>query len=650
MKAPKADQPYTTHNRRQYVRSLLPKDGSERPSLRAMAAMVESQFGESVTHATIRNDIAWLQKQVMPDRAEWQKLLRPEHFPEWRRKLFTAPGGGEYDTPKYQHAWLYLIWCFVFKERVPDWVLVELDLPITVNDHLLGGQSLLTAIVLAPPRHGKTELVIHAMLFIFCADASKRIIYCSGISRTSADNMGLVMQEMETNEQLIEAYGPFRSDDRKWSYRDGFFLAKSPPMKTTNVYPLGVQSNILSKDADLILVDDPQDLDAAESETTTARDFRWFTTNLMTRREPHTPVLGFGSHQPSTIGDLWGLIEESMGDLNVGSQKIYMTKMKAHDYEICEGDPHESCILWPTVRPYWFLEAMRASLGDEMFEVCYNQDQSMGKVTYFDTHRMRSPYVHPEVYDDRTAEWPIIQPYEGGVLDEMRSWKTIPQYHCRQNQPLRVAVGVDPAASEAKRASHTAIVVLAVCVTCKRRFVVDYLQVKQSPEKHPDTILSFVEAYRPQRVRIEKNAYQKALARDPRLTQRQGELGFKIDEWHTDDRKNDPSLGIPTLDHMIKEGRFSVPWARTEDKEYGEEFVRSFVRWPKRPNDIPMAVWLAELSIRELLYEAEYATPLVFDGWHGVPDLREIPVDEAPGEVYEVDMSEIMETNVLDVW
>lgn len=630
---------YSAHQRRLFLYATFREDP---PSLRKQAEAVSSAFDvPPPSPATIANDWKWLEREHKPDEGLLQELLLPQNFAEFRNRFFKAPGGGEYQTPPYQQAWAFMLHGFVFKEEIPQWVLDLLGYPADLNATLLDGETLMTAINLAPPRHGKTEFSLHGITQVLCRDPSKRIIYCSGISQTSTDNMGLVMQEMETNEALIEAYGPFKSDDKRWSYKNGFFLAKAPAMKTPNIHPIGVRSNILSKDADLILVDDPQDLDAAESELTTLRDYRWFTTNLMTRREPHTPVLGFGSHQPSQIGDLWALVEENIGDLNTGSDRTYLTKMKAHDVEVCGGtEPHEACVLWPEVRPYWYLEALRARLGDEMFEVCFNQDAREGRVNYFEIEQLRGEYSEGEIENGMVT---VEHPYKGGILDRSRSAKSIPKFHCNPGQQLFVTVGVDPAASEARRASHTAIVVLAGCRTCKRRFVVDYLQIKQSPEKHPSTILSFVEAYQPQRVRIEKNAYQAALARDPRLTGQQGVLGFRIDEWHTDDRKNDPSLGIPTIQHMIKEGRLSVPWQHVEDQEYMEEFIRAFIRWPKKPNDIPMAMWLAELSLRELLHDSEFATPLVFDGWAGQIDPTEVEYESPYTEVFEVDVSDIYE-------
>ena len=94
-------------------------------------------------------------------------------------------------------------------------------------------------------------------------------------------------------------------------------------------------------------------------------------------------------------------------------------------------------------------------------------------------------------------------------------------------------------------------------------------------------------------VRVETNAYQKALARDDTLREAARELHFTIDEWMTDDRKNSPEFGIPNLARYMRDGKFSVPAKTRQDRDYYRELERSLIRYPLKPNDLPMAIWLA---------------------------------------------------------
>lgn len=606
---------YSAKIRRAYVETHLTgkfkwqdpfTKGSRGYSYREIAfdVMRHFQLDKPPAPATIQKDVYLVREAAQnPDEdelTEAQRLLEPDNFPEWRRRFFRDPATGTpYETPKHQQAWFRLFVALAFKVGVPRWVFHYLPLPDDLNRRVASGEDLLSLMILAPPRHGKTELLLHAIIWAICKRPQIRIIYCSGISTTSKANAGYLRMEMEANEDLVRMYGPFKSDDLQWS-SDGFIvIGRESQAKSPTVLPIGKGTNVLSRDADIIVVDDPQDLDAAESETTTDRDFNWLTTQVMTRREPHTALMMVGSHLPSVTGDLWSRVQEKADELNTGRHKLILIEQKAHDYSKCDPieDPdHTMCILWGK-RPFWFLEAQRAAMGDMLFEACYNQDIRDTKISYFDQDLLRS-------------EKPA------GILDPDLAWRTMTR-HC--DVSLLHVIGFDPAAGETKHASETALTVVGGCRKCGWARLVDYWHGRVSPETHAEQILSFVKSYEVERVRIEINAYQKALARDPRLVNAQSKLRFMIDPWMTDDRKNDPILGIPLLERRMREGTLAVPYGSRPDREIAEDLIKSFIRWPKRPNDIPMSVWLAVGAWEQLYADYTYNVPDVMPGWDNLP-------------------------------
>jgi hypothetical protein len=187
-----------------------------------------------------------------------------------------------------------------------------------------------------------------------------------------------------------------------------------------------------------------------------------------------------------------------------------------------------------------------------------------------------------------------------------------------------VTFGFDPAASEKKGASYSALCVLAGCSKCGRRYIMDYWKDRQSPEQHPDTIGSFVATYPfVNMIDIEVNAYQRSLARDPRLTALEQKSRFVIKEWNTDERKHDPTLGIPAAARHVKSGMLSIPYRTTGDQGFAEPLIKEFLRWPQKPNDLVMAFWLAELAVAELIEETRYIDAEIMPGtekwmspWH----------------------------------
>lgn len=648
---------YSQRSRRDYIDSQLEHrygylNYEKQPggfSYNEIAWDVKKHFGRdrALTSATIKQDVDWLrEKAKLPDEqvlSEGQALLQPERFPEWRSRMFKDPATGEpYETPKHQFAWFWCIYALATRNRIPDWVIEYLDLPPAVNGELEGRKHLVSVILLAPPRHGKTELAIHAIIWLICAFPNIRIIYCSGILSTSQDNLDLVRAELEYNEDLIRYYGPFKDENNRWNNKGFIVSTRTLRAKSMTGLPIGKGSNVLSKDADLIIVDDPQDLDAAESETQTDRDQKWLTTQVMTRREPHTAFLGLGSHLPAVTGDMWSRVEEVSDEIGVGRHRLIITKLKAHDYEKCDpiDDPnHEKCVLWHNLRPYWFLEAQRAALGDMLFESVYNQDPRKGRVDYFRQEVIRGTYIVGEPNERGHTQPPDLTGRTAGILDPTRTFKQDVRC-CGRN--VLVAIGFDPAASESKRASESALSVEGGCPICERRYLIDYWHARQSPELHAETILQYVRAYRPERVRVENNAYQKALARDKTLTDGARQYKFIIDEWRTDDRKWDPVMGIPMLNRHMESGLFSVPYATRADEEYAEDFLKALIRWPKTPNDMPMSWWLADLSVEQMIQEYRFVVPDVMPGFYDMPDyLQE--------QVFDFDMADMYSQGIFQV-
>lgn len=638
---------YSQATRRGYIQANRSRYEAQNFSYRDIAWDVKAAFSleNTPSPATIGQDLRYLDQRSMVREIteEAQRLLDPENFPEWRRLIFTAPGGEQYETPDHQIALFWMIVSLTFKQKPPDWVVRYFDLTDDEVSDIESMEKLLTFILLVAPRHGKTDLVIHTLIWLMCVNPNVRIIYCQGIAKTSVRIMKYIQWELEFNEELVKLYGPFRGDEHAWNTEEFTIATRTEANKSPTFFPIGINSNVRSLDADIIVVDDPQDTKRVKSEVVADNDFEHFTTEIMTRREKHTPVIGIGSHLPVMWGDLWSMLEDAQEDLNTEGQVIHVRDIPAHNDDICTGDhsdPAPRCVLWPTVRPHWFLMAQKAILDrvrPGMFDVVYNQKAKAAGLGYFNAEVLYAPYWVPSEEDKNDkGVYPAPMPIDDevlGILDYSRSWKQWPT--CCGT--LVSAMGFDPAASEKKGGSESALSVRVACASCGRRFMVDYWHRQQSPERHPNTIGSYVRAYREDglyRVRIEVNAYQKSLARDPRLMKLKRDLKLRIDEWTTDDKKWDPDLGVPNMAVWQNDGMLSVPAKTKADLAYAEAYLRAYKRYPSKPNDIVMADWLAELELEEAIRNLTDSVP---DEMPGFEDMAEYLQDQ----VVEIDLSDV---------
>lgn len=623
---------YGTHNRRRFIKGNLRKykyGTSSQWSQRRIAMDVAEAFGldKSPSATTIKNDLAQIEKEGLKDVSyseEAERLLLPDNFAEWRAHFFRAPGNRPYLTPKHQQAWFHIVRALALKEEIPDWVVDYLDLEeqledIDIKEWVKDPKQMLTLFLLAPPRHGKSDLAAHVIIWLICRMPDIRILWCAGKLEISMLTTSFVKAELESNEELIQAYGPFENEG-DWSNNQFTVATRKTRMRSPTIKAIAKGTTILSLDGDIIFADDIFDLKSSLSPAQVQKDITWLKSQLMTRREPWTPLFGIGSHQPSPTGDAYQYMDDEHDN------EIHFVEQRAHDYEQCkpledgmvEEDRHgEWCVLWQELRPWHYLEQMRRALGDISFEVCYNQDSSQSKLEYFRAEVVRGNYPQP-VVDSETGRYLDFNAYESkpGILDTHRGMGLLVR-RCCGTDALRTTMGFDPAAGQSKGTSESALVVLQACSICQRRYVVDYWHKRQSPEQHPDTIAGFASRYKPHRVRIEINAYQKALARDPRLRDASLEHRFIIDEFFTGEDKVDPELGIPLLSRHMEQGRFSVPYQTIQDRHKAEALLTQLVRYPSEPNDVVMALWLADKSIQKIFEEMRWRPK---QWMAGVPD------------------------------
>ena len=219
-----------------------------------------------------------------------------------------------------------------------------------------GGKQL----ILSPPRHGKSETLIRFVVWFICMDPNIRIgWFCA--SRDVAELMiGAVKDIFENNEQLIkdvlppgELFDPGLKSGKKWSAKE-IKVAQQTHVgaKSSSLLALGRTSKFLSRDMDLIVIDDLEDYDSTREEGQ-----RIYSRNKLaeigTRKVEETAEVYIGSRQhPDDIPNLILELEDT-----ILQWKVIVNS--AHD-EYCDLDPeaydeHIDCMLFPEVRSYRYL-------------------------------------------------------------------------------------------------------------------------------------------------------------------------------------------------------------------------------------------------------------------------------------------------------
>lgn len=263
---------------------------------------------------------------------------------------------------------------------------------VTMGYHLVWIAALLTALlsggrlmILSPPRHGKTQLLIHFCVWLIIRNPNIRLIWIGLNEDNAQEAVGAVRDILENHRQLrLDVIGPERwwrpapKTGRSWT--DGKFTVatregvgiKSPTMRA-----VGKRGKLLSKDADFVFLDDIQDREAYDSPASREMDVRWVNSQVSSRKEAHTGigVIGSRQHHEDLYGRLegnstWTSIVESAHSLscNIPVHEPH----GEHTYDCPDCARHEECVLWPGKRTMAYLQDQRAAMDDDlMFEMVY---------------------------------------------------------------------------------------------------------------------------------------------------------------------------------------------------------------------------------------------------------------------------------------
>ena len=327
------------------------------------ASAVAIQYGWSTAGVTRAMHAHLARIAIESQRSEWEQSKRTQAMLP-AETWFKVRGMSE-DDPEFEGLIDILVRAYtVFSKRHFK---LEGNRPIIKDFHVLWIRSIIFAaatggkqLILSPPRHGKSETLIRFVVWFISMDPNIRIgWFCA--SRDVAELMiGAVKDIFENNEQLIkdvlppgELFDPGLKSGRKWSAKELKVKQQTHVgAKSSSLLALGRTSKFLSRDMDIIVIDDLEDYDSTREEGQ-----RIYSRNKLaeigTRKVEETCEVYIGSRQhPDDIPNLILDLEDT-----ILQWKVIVNS--AHDPE-CDLDPddieaHVDCMLFPEVRSYRYL-------------------------------------------------------------------------------------------------------------------------------------------------------------------------------------------------------------------------------------------------------------------------------------------------------
>lgn len=509
-----------------------------------------------------------------------------EHFARFRSRMFLTPDGKQYLFPEHQRRWLKAI----------------------LTALLTGGKLM----ILSPPRHGKTELLAHVHIWLLaCVNPNLRVLQVGGNEDIASNTVRMAKENLDDNERLITEYCPpgksFRpksKEGKTWTDKKFTVATRTVPgIKSPTMMAVGRGGKLLSRDADLIVLDDIEDDDSTHTEESRQKTRNWFGLTVSTRKEATTAVVVIGSRV--NPDDLYGYLLEEGGD----DWTVIVEQMHDDACEYNDDDPenHVDCMLWPEYRDFNYMqEKKRDPLVAPIFEMSYQNHPQDKAIAVFPRDLVEST-LREDLYAKQIPEKPHI----------------------------RLIAGLDPSGT-----GYQASFLWAVRLDTGERYAIDIEnRLGGGIARAREVMRRWYEDYGCRVWTVENNLYHGGIVKDEILRDWVQRVGIELIPHQTGKNKWDPGLGVSSLATQMNRGLIHIPWGDTESQLTFAEYRRQLINFSKdtvskhrsrgTKTDIVMASWFPEETIQRWL--RQYQQELE-------PDVEE---DDYPFELMSYDFTRI---------
>jgi len=356
--------------------------GSTYRSIVARPDWVELLLAGGMTHAYVAEQVGCSQAAVS---RSVQALIEDQALSEakalWERSRFTKAmlpveklmrvrelGPKGEGTDEFECLIDELVRSYsVFSRRV---FLLEGRRPLIEDFHLRWIRSMIVAyavggkqLILSPPRHGKSEMLIRFVVWMIVMFPNIRIMWVAANSDVAKLMLGAVKDYLENHDDLRtmtlppgDRYKPIAGSGKPWSSKE-IKVAQQDHIgqKSSSMLALGRTSKILSRDVDILIVDDLEDYDSTREPSQREYSRNKFA-EVGTRKEEHTAWINICSRQHDDD------IPHHLMKLDGTPQAWRTIEDTAHqdcqlDPDVVDGHDENGCVLFPAVRSYrWLLE------------------------------------------------------------------------------------------------------------------------------------------------------------------------------------------------------------------------------------------------------------------------------------------------------
>lgn len=453
-------------------------------------------------------------------------------------------------------------------------------------------------IVNTPPNHAKsTTITVNYVVWRIVKDPNIKVVIISKAQRL-AEQFLLQIKERLTSpeyEDLQRDFAPpggWKEGSASWKANQFYVGGRSAEAKDPTVQALGIRGALYGSRSDLIIVDDAVDnTNVGEFD----KQIEWLLGIVNSRLAPRSGrTLVIGTRIAAR--DLYSELRDPNRYYGGRQPWTYLLQPAVLEYADSPAD-------WKTLWPYSNLPADPDEFPDE-----YGHYRRWDGETLSAVRDDISPGLWSRIYQqEQVTEDAIFKAETVAAACQTRHPGLIPDDPRMGREGgmegLRLIAGLDPAS-----VGYTAAVLLGVDLRTGHRYVVDvHNEASMPPDKLKGFIRNWTERYNIKEWRVEDNAFQKFLTRDPELTTWMAARGVVFTEHTTGRNKNDPDFGVMAMSGLFEGGLIHLPNSTSSSVK---ALIEQLVVWQPQPpkslkTDCVMALWFAELRALELVSRIE---------------------------------------------
>ena len=490
-------------------------------------------------------------------------------------------------------------WVDVLESREPSW----LHPGMTYEKH--NPNRLLINV---PPEHAKSTVVtVGYSTYRIALDPNVRIIIVSKTLNKAREFVYSVKQRLSHPRwhKLQSVFGPaggYKQDADTWK-ADTVYLgsdSRDSSEKDPTIQALGMGGQIYGARADLIILDDVITTANAHE---WPKQIDWLQKEVITRLGKNGKLLVVGTRIAGN--DLYRELRNEEHWAGGFSPFTYLSMPAVLEFD---DKPKDWVTLWPKSDRPWD--------GDDDAQPDKNGLYSKWDgPTLYERRGEVTANTWALVYQQQDVEEDSIFPAQCvlGATNGLRKRGDISPGvpgHPTEGNWYKI-MGLDPAMT-----GNTAAVMYAVERITGKRLVLDVYNMKDpTPAKMRNLIEVWVDKYGPGELRVEINAFQKAISLDENLRQWLASRGVKLNEHFTGKNKWDTDFGVAAmapLFGMVRDGKFqkdNIVELPAQDNEHVKALVNQLITWKpdtKGPTDCVMALWFCEIRAREMIQKNGY--------------------------------------------